>query len=116
MPQTPSTTPIVCPDGTTLSLHVRFPECWDGVSTDSPDHKRHMAYGTRGVCPPSHPVVLPSLTAITHYPITGDPGTITLASGSQFSGHADFFNAWDQQFLAQSVRECLNAEVRCGLR
>ena len=112
----PSVTPLTCPEDSTLSLHIRFPECWDGASIDSPDHKSHMAYGTRGTCQASHPVVLPSLTLISHYPISGAPGTITLASGSQFSGHADFFNAWDQEFLAQSVRECLNAEVRCGVR
>lgn len=112
----PSETPQACPDGSTLSLHVRFPECWDGASVDSPDHRSHVAYGMGGTCPASHPVVLPSLTLISHYPINGDPGTITLASGSQYSGHADFFNAWDQEFLARSVRECLNAQQRCGVR
>ena len=22
-----------------------FPQCWDGVNLDAPDHKSHMAYG-----------------------------------------------------------------------
>ncbi|MGE3271175.1 MAG: DUF1996 domain-containing protein [Chloroflexota bacterium] len=112
-----SETPPTCPADSPLTLHVRFPECWDGVSVDSPDHKSHMAYGAgrQGTCPASHPVALPSLTLIVHYPITGDPGTITLASGSEFSGHADFFNAWDQPFLARAVTECLQTGVRCGV-
>jgi hypothetical protein len=112
----PSATPPACPAENPLTLHIQFPECWDGTSLDSPDHKSHAAYGRLGTCPASHPVVLPSLTAIVHYPLVGEPGTITLASGSAYSGHADFFNAWDQPFLAQSVRECLNARVLCGVR
>jgi len=112
----PMETPPTCPAENSLTLHVRFPECWDGVSLDSPDHKSHLAYGRFGRCPASHPTVLPSLTLIAHYPIVGDPGTITLASGSAYSGHADFFNAWDQAFLARSVSECLNAMVQCGVR
>ena len=112
----PSETPKACPSDAPLTLHVRFPECWDGVSLDSPDHKSHTAYGQMGTCPASHPTVLPSLTLIVHYPITGEPGAITLASGSQYSAHADFFNAWDQAVLARSVNECLNAGVQCGVR
>jgi Domain of unknown function (DUF1996) len=112
----PTETPPTCPAENPLTLHVQFPECWDGVSLDSPDHKSHTAYGRVGVCPPSHPTVLPSLSLIVHYPIVGEPGAITLASGSGYSAHADFFNAWDQAFLARSVTECLNAVVLCGVR
>jgi len=41
--------------------------CWDGVNTDSPDHKSHVAYPVNGSfergspCPDSHPVKLPQL-------------------------------------------------------
>jgi hypothetical protein len=111
-----ATAPPTCPADSPLTLHVQFPECWDGVSLDSPDHKSHMAYGRLGLCPASHPVVLPTLSLIVHYPITGAPGTIALASGSGYSAHADFFNAWDQSFLAQSVKDCINARVACGVR
>jgi hypothetical protein len=109
-------TPPTCPADSPLTLHVQFPECWDGGSLDSPDHKSHMTYGRLGACPASHPTVLPSLSLIVHYPITGDPGTIALASGSAYSAHADFFNAWDQRFLAESVRSCINARVACGVQ
>jgi hypothetical protein len=108
-------TPVECPVESNLNLHIRFPECWDGKSLDSTDHKGHMAYGTRGACPSTHPVALPSLTMIIHYPIDGDPGNITLSSGSVFSAHADFFNAWDQAFLTEEVDRCINAMVACGL-
>ena len=111
----PSEVPPSCPAGAPLTLHVEFPDCWDGVSSDSPDHKSHTAYGRLGTCPADHPVALPSLTLLVHYPITGDPGTVTLSSGSIYSGHADFFNAWDQSFLTSKVDDCLNATVMCGV-
>jgi hypothetical protein len=46
---------------------ITFPTCWDGVNTDSPDHKSHVAYPSSGTfenggaCPASHPVKLPQL-------------------------------------------------------
>src|SRR5690349_3007618 len=33
-----------CAVGTELWMVVVFPQCWDGVNLDSPDHKSHMAY------------------------------------------------------------------------
>jgi hypothetical protein len=50
---------------------------------------------------------------IFRYPTTGGAG-ISLASGGQYSGHADFFNAWNQQTLEALVDGCLNALRHCG--
>jgi hypothetical protein len=107
--------PPTCPAGSNLQLHINFPECWDGRSLDSADHRSHVVprQGRRG-CPTDHPVLLPRLSMIVNYPIVGDPGAITLASGSVYSGHGDFFNAWNQSDLEQRVHTCLNAGVRCG--
>src|SRR5207249_261733 len=110
----PSATPPSCPADTPLDLHVRFPECWDGANLDSANHKSHMAYGSRAGCPADHPVLLPKLALIVHYPFSGDPAGLSLASGGVYSGHADFFNAWDQSFLAQKVQDCLAEMVKCG--
>jgi len=98
-----------------LRLSVTFPSCWNGVDLDSADHKSHLAYATRGRCPSSHPVAVPSLTLNIRYAVTG-AGEVELASGGQYSGHADFVNAWDQQELARLVDACLNALVHCGVR
>ena len=113
---TRSQTPPACAPGTTLTLHVRFPQCWDGVKLDSADHQGHLAYARRGACPESHPVSVPALTMIVHYPISGSPGEIGLASGGVYSAHADFFNAWEQAFLTARVNDCLNARVDCRPR
>jgi hypothetical protein len=104
-----------CPDtrGQSLRLHVNFPNCWDGHNLDSADHKSHMAYADRGACPADHPVALPAIALIYRYAITGGPG-VTLASGGQYSAHADFFNAWRQGTLVSLVDNCLNALRHCG--
>jgi hypothetical protein len=111
----PSDTIPTCPGGrrTSLRLHVTFPSCWNGVGLDSADHQSHMAYARRGRCPMSHPVAVPSISLIFRYPVTGGPDA-ALSSGGQFSAHADFFNAWDQNALATLVETCLNALRHCA--
>ena len=113
----PSSTVPACPTGraTSLRLHVRFPDCWDGRRLDSPDHKSHMAYSTRGRCDRSHPVAVPSLSISMHYPVAGGPG-VELSSMGQLGGHADFVNAWQQAELKRLVDYCLNALRVCGSR
>jgi hypothetical protein len=81
-----------------VEAHVKFPDCWDGVSVDSLDHKSHMAYHVDdddgdNVCPPSHPVPVPKLILRFHYPVH-DGTKIMLSSGASFTLHADFFNDW----------------------
>jgi hypothetical protein len=90
-----------------LRLHVSFPDCWDGTRLDSADHKSHMTYSSRAACPRSHPVAVPTLSLVIHYPVSGRRSA-ELASGGQFSGHADFLNAWNQDALASRVKRYLN--------
>lgn len=92
---------------TWLELHVNYPDCWDGVRLDSPDHKSHMAHSRNYVCPASHPVKVPLIRLMIRYPLTDGSG-VTLASGGQLTGHADFINAWDQRVLERLVSECFH--------
>lgn len=110
-----SATVPTCPDtrGSSLRLHIRFPECWNGRQLDSADHKSHMAYATRAGCPSTHPVEVPQITQIYRYPTRGGDG-FSLASGGQYSAHADFVNAWKPGALRKLVDGCLNALVHCG--
>jgi hypothetical protein len=102
-----------CPPATRLQLHVTFPDCWNGKRLDSLDHKGHMAYSDRGACPRSHPTAVPSISLIYQYPPLTD-GTVTLASGGMYSGHADFMNAWDERALGTLIARCLNVSRACG--
>jgi hypothetical protein len=110
-----SSTVPTCPAGrgSFLRLHVRFPSCWDGSRLDSPDHQSHMAYARAGRCPSTHPLALPAITQIYRYPTRGGEG-FALASGGQFSAHADFVNSWHPGALNRLVKDCLNALVHCG--
>ncbi len=110
-----TSTPPTCPDTRAggLRLHVSFPDCWSGKSLDSADHHSHMAYSDRGTCPAGHPVPVPAVTVIFRYPTTGGPSS-TLSAGGQLTGHADFFNAWNQAALKRLVTACLDALRHCG--
>jgi hypothetical protein len=95
-----------------LQLHVNFPNCWNGKSLDSRDHRSHVAYSVAGKCPASHPVAMPGLSLVYSYQPPG-PGTVILSSGGQYSGHADFINSWNQQALEELVATCLNGGAYC---
>jgi hypothetical protein len=102
-----STLPICRDRRSSLRLTVNFPNCWDGRHLDSADHKGHMAYSSGGRCPSSHPEEVPAISLVIYYGVAGSR-TAELASGSEFSGHADFVNAWDQRTLAALVDRYLN--------
>jgi hypothetical protein len=102
--------------GDLLRLRIEFPNCWDGRNLDSADHKSHMTYSPssgRG-CPSSHPVEVPSLHLNFYWKVSGDLSGLALSSGGVYSGHADFFNSWNQDAQAQLVRQCLNSSMVCG--
>jgi Domain of unknown function (DUF1996) len=111
----PSSTVPACPAGraTSLRLHVNFPSCWDGRNLDSADHQSHVAYAMRRMCPATHPVAVPAISLILRYPVS-TAGSVELASMTQFSAHADFFNSWNQGVLTRLVNGCLNALRHCG--
>lgn len=89
----------VCRTNDALELNVRFPNCWNGKATDSPNHRRHTAYSSAaGECPASHPVRMPTITIVLLYP--PQPGGAFPASG-KFAAHADFMNGWEQDALEQ---------------
>ncbi|RGC65914.1 hypothetical protein C5N14_26540 [Micromonospora sp. MW-13] len=114
----------VCPAGSKLETYLDFPTCWDGRNLDSADHKSHMAFGLGGVggtCPASHPVPVPRLEFLITYDVRGtgltlggtrDGANVTTAPGYTF--HGDFFNAWDEQALADRVQQCVVDGYICG--
>ncbi|HEX6755175.1 MAG TPA: DUF1996 domain-containing protein [Mycobacteriales bacterium] len=106
----------ICGAGADLVRYILFPECWDGKHLDSPDHKAHMAFGIGGgVCPADHPVQVPTVvyTLVFGPEVAQQAAAITLASGNTHSIHADFFNAWDEEALAQRVRDCIDQHAKC---
>jgi hypothetical protein len=102
-----------CPASRRLRLGVRFPDCWNGRELATGLRQTHMTYSSRGACPRSHPVAVPSISIFVTYPVSGGR-SLGLASGGQHTGHADFVNGWQQAELEQLVARCLNALRVCG--
>jgi hypothetical protein len=110
--------PPACGGGTTLRMIVTFPDCWNGIDLTSDDigHEPeldHVVYSDGG-CPETHPVPVPELELTIDFPPV-DPAGLSLASGSIRTGHADFWNVWDQDKLADEVANCLNRDLTCGV-
>lgn len=103
--------PSRCQGG--LLLQVVFPDCWDGEHLDSPDHRAHVARSGDDGCPDSHPVALPQLEFHVRYPVPENGADLRLASGSLYTGHADFFNAWQPDKLAREVEACIGQDAYC---
>lgn len=108
-----SSTPPTCAPGDVFKVRIHFPNCWNGVDLDSADHKSHMAYSIGKLCPGNYPVMVPLIEFNINYKTTGGSG-VTLASGSPYSLHGDFFNSWDQSRLEHYVAYCLQGIRFCG--
>jgi hypothetical protein len=100
-----------------VKAHVIFPTCWDGVHTDSADHRSHVVYSTGGRCPVDHPVALPKLSFHVTYGVHSGKGLYL--SSDEHEGvhdastlHADFWNTWNQAALDKLVDACLNGSPR----
>lgn len=102
---------LQCPDTQALWLKLDFPECWDGVNLDSPDHKSHMMVApTHAPCPASHPVQIPQVSLNVTWLIPDGYNTSLwhVASDTQgnyatnpatpggYSTHADVWFMWDE--------------------
>jgi Domain of unknown function (DUF1996)/Carbohydrate binding module (family 6) len=106
-------TPICAPTAN-LNYQLVFPDCWDGVHLDSPNHKAHVSDAVNGTCPAAFPVPIPTVSFVIAYPVGLDTTHITLASGTTSSMHGDFFNAWDPAAQAARVRNCLDQSAKCN--
>ena len=111
-----------CPVGAEVWQHIIFPQCWDGVNLDSPDHKSHMAYPSNRACPASHPVPVPEITFNIVYRVTeaNSPLRWRLASDNYdpslpagYSSHGDWFNGWRPEIMDTFVRRCDQPAVDC---
>ncbi|HUF01432.1 MAG TPA: DUF1996 domain-containing protein [Gaiellaceae bacterium] len=95
-----------CGQDDALELRVVFPSCWNGRTSDSPNHKRHMAYPNAvGRCAATHPVAVPTLILVLLYPPVPKAA---IPSSGRFGAHADFMNGWNQDAFARLVAS-LNA-------
>lgn len=107
--------PPTCAPSAPLHLVLTFPDCWDGQHLGAEDHQAHVRYSDDGACPASHPVSIPQLTTSAKFPIWGEGGDLTLASGNIYSAHGDFLNGWNEAGLTREVEACIHRGAVCDL-
>ena len=112
-----------CPPGSELKLSIRFPQCWDGKSLDSPNHKDHITYSNGTKCPSTHPVPIPKITFNLKFKV-GPEGTrgwrlssdayeVTEKTPGGYSIHADWLNGWDPSTAKRFVSKCIHEQIDC---
>lgn len=127
-----------CPIGNRLGVVINGPECWDGKSLDTADHRSHMAYPDYGSwgyqkCPDTHPYVIPAFTLGAWYTTDADLDrsgqwnankTTWRLSSDVMAGmapkrpgttmHADWFGAWDDDVMKMWNGNCIDKLLNCS--
>lgn len=102
------TPPTNCTEDNPIVMRIDFPDCWNGVDLDTPDHQSHVAYSSFTLspfglsCPDSHPVPIPTVRLNVKLGISDGSG-LSLASGGLETIHADVFTAWQGDRLEELV-------------
>lgn len=112
--------------GYTLSAHITFPSCWDGVlpnhkSTDvgNTSDNAHYAYPVKGACPAGFPNKMVQLRETIQFAYAGPGATgdnVALSSDEMAgttdgqSMHGDFWNAWVQSGFESFVKSCVTTQ------
>ncbi|GLZ38687.1 DUF1996 domain-containing protein [Actinokineospora sp. NBRC 105648] len=106
-----------CPSGSRTLRVFDFPSCWDGRSTDSPDHKAHLRFPSAdGSCPHgSFPV--PRLRIEVGYDLAPDAlfsidSFPEVADRASASDHAHFVNVRTDKAMDEVVT-CVNQGRVC---
>ena len=121
VPTIPDCTGLSGGPGETLTAHIDFPSCWDGVQPNhSPDEvgdtrdNAHWRYVQGKTCPASHPVRTIALRETLQFVYTG-PGDDVALSSDLVAGttdgvtmHGDFWQAFQPGSLEDLTEQCIN--------
>lgn len=117
------TIPSTCTTGQKMIMEVSFPQCWDGVNLDSPDHKGHLAGTTGSGCPSTHPVALPAISYEIYYDVPKTASSMAKwrlssdnyasTSPGGYSAHGDYLFAWDEDVMNTFITKCDNTSYDC---
>jgi hypothetical protein len=106
----------ICPRGSQTERIADFPGCWDGVNTDSANHRTHIAFAdAAGACPAGFKAI-PQLRITLKYNLPQGKVFALDAFPTEFhspiTDHNDFVNVMDAQ-LMNKVVSCINTGRRC---
>ncbi|MGP4030071.1 DUF1996 domain-containing protein [Actinomadura sp. 3N407] len=107
----------LCPAGTRVVRILQFESCWDGVNTDSSDHRSHVAFpNAHGACPTGMKAI-PALEQRITYNV---PRGVAYALDTfpeqvhkPITDHGDFINVMPDALMRTAVK-CINTGRRCG--
>ncbi|MFE2432544.1 DUF1996 domain-containing protein [Streptomyces sp. NPDC059373] len=105
-----------CPAGGLTTRTLDFPSCWNGLATDSADHRSHVAFpAANGACP-ARTFPVPRLRIVLSYELPpGVPFAVDAFSEQHHSpktDHALFVDLMTDARMASVVR-CLNSGRHC---
>lgn len=105
--------------GYTLTAHIDFPSCWDGVKPthsasdvgDTRDNK-HYAYTVAKKCPAGFPIGVAELRETVQFKYVENGQNVALSSDHDLTArgsslHGDFWNTWMQPEFEQFVKTCI---------
>ena len=118
-----------CPVGAQLIIAPNAPNCWDGQSLDTADHRSHMSYATGpwytgqlfNACPADHPYVIPDMELLIHFTIDANFAKWHVSSDEMVPGapagstfHVDYWEAWSPTIKKAWHDGCINLHYSCG--
>ena len=114
LPEYPYMFNTTCANG--MRAQIAFQSCWNGRELYKADNS-HVAYLSgidNGICPPTHPVQLPTLFletlwAVSQIPNQTPQGRFVFSQGDPtgYGFHGDFQNGWEATVIAAATRDCL---------
>ncbi|TFK16835.1 hypothetical protein FA15DRAFT_711362 [Coprinopsis marcescibilis] len=109
-----------------IRSNIFYPQCWNGVDLDPPDHSSHVAHPAGGFfgtdCPDSHPVRLPLLfveivwdtrpfNSPDLWPTDGSqPFVFSMGDPTGFGQHADYVFGWEGDSLKRAMDVCTTGD------
>lgn len=106
--------------GLTLTAHIDFPSCWDGVlpnhsASDVGDTRdnEHYAYTVNKKCPVGFPIGVTELRETIQFEYVGDGTDVELSSDAMAgttdgqSLHGDFWQTWMQNEFEDFINTCV---------
>ncbi|MEU6355911.1 DUF1996 domain-containing protein [Streptomyces sp. NPDC047072] len=106
----------LCPAGSGVTRTFDFPSCWDGLNTDSADHRGHAVFpGADGSCPQNTFAVPRLRVTVTYRLPAGTPYALDSFPEQMRdpkTDHALFLDVMTERQMARVV-DCLNGGRHC---